>query len=79
MARMEALNGRSDLRAHLARTNGGGSLLEIDAWIPSEIEAIPPRVDRMMRLIHERELDGVFLARDAVLLLQSNASVLQEP
>jgi serine/threonine-protein kinase RsbW len=51
MSRMEALNGCSDLRAHLARTNGGGSLLEIDAWIPSEINAISPLVDRLMRLI----------------------------
>jgi serine/threonine-protein kinase RsbW len=51
MARMEALNRRSDLRAHLARTHGSGSLLEVDAWIPSEVKAISPLVDRLMRLI----------------------------
>jgi serine/threonine-protein kinase RsbW len=51
MARMEALNRRSDLRAHLAPTNVGGSLLEVDAWIPSELKAISPLVDRLMRLI----------------------------
>jgi serine/threonine-protein kinase RsbW len=51
MARMEALNKRSDLRAHLARTPGSGSLLEVDAWIPSEVKAISPLVDRLMRLI----------------------------
>jgi serine/threonine-protein kinase RsbW len=51
MARMETLNRRSDLRAHLARTPGSGSLLEVDAWIPSEIEAISPLVERLMRLI----------------------------
>jgi hypothetical protein len=51
MARMEALNRRSDLRAHLARTPGSGSPLEVDAWIPSEVEAISPLVDRLMRLI----------------------------
>ena len=50
MARMEALNSRSDLRAHLARTHGT-SLLEVDAWIPSEVKAISPLVDRLMRLI----------------------------
>jgi len=50
MARMEVLNRRSDLRA-LARTPGSGSLLEIDAWIPSEVKAISPLVDRLMRLI----------------------------
>jgi serine/threonine-protein kinase RsbW len=51
VAGMEALNRRSDLRAHLARTHGSGSLLEVDAWIPSEVKAISPLVDRLMRLI----------------------------
>ena len=51
MARMEISNGRSDLQAHLATTRGGGSLLEVDAWIPSEVRAISPLVDRLMRLI----------------------------
>jgi serine/threonine-protein kinase RsbW len=30
---------------------GAGSLLEIDAWMPSEISAISPLVERLMRLI----------------------------
>ena len=30
---------------------GADSLLEIDAWIPSEISAISPLVERLMRLI----------------------------
>src|ERR1700751_3398059 len=51
MARMEALNRRSGLRAHLSQTPGSGSLLEVDAWIPSEVKAISPLVDRLMRLI----------------------------
>jgi serine/threonine-protein kinase RsbW len=51
MARMEALNRGSDLRAHLARTPESGSLLEVDAWMPSEIKAITPLVERLMRLI----------------------------
>ena len=51
MARMEAPNGRPDLRTHLATTRGGGNLLEVDAWIPSEISAISPLVERLMRLI----------------------------
>ncbi len=50
MPRMEAPSGRTDLRAHFDRTSGG-SLLEVDAWIPSEIKAISPLVDRLMRLI----------------------------
>jgi serine/threonine-protein kinase RsbW len=48
---MEAPSGRTDLRANLASALGSGSLLEVDAWIPSEIKAISPLVDRLMRLI----------------------------
>ena len=51
MARMEISNRASDLRTHLATTRGGGSFLEIDAWIPSEVKAISPAVERLMRLI----------------------------
>ena len=51
MARMEISNGRSDLRTHLATTRERGSLLEVGAWIPSEVKAISPLVDRLMRLI----------------------------
>src|SRR6266852_401462 len=43
-------NGRTDLRPAFAGP-GAGSLLEIDAWIPSEISAISPLVERLMRLI----------------------------
>jgi hypothetical protein len=41
---------RGELRPSFAG-RGGGSLLEIDAWIQSEIKAILPLVDRLMRLI----------------------------
>src|SRR5258708_26299434 len=51
MSRMEAPSGLTDLRANLPSTRGSGSLLEVDAWIPSEIKAISPLVDRLMRLI----------------------------
>src|SRR6266436_4649029 len=40
MARMEGPGGRSDLRANLPSTRGSGNLLEVDAWIPSEVRAI---------------------------------------
>src|SRR6201993_5184501 len=53
MARMEISNGSSDLRTHLATTGGGRSLLEVDAWIPSEVKAIWPLVERLMRLIEK--------------------------
>ena len=48
-------NGRSvQVRTNLRPTfagRGAGSLLEIDAWIHSEIKAISPLVERLMRLI----------------------------
>ncbi len=53
MSQIEVLNGRTDLRAYLDRTRHGGSLLKVDAWIPSEVKAISPLVDRLMRLIEE--------------------------
>src|SRR6201988_2170798 len=43
-------NVRPDLRQAFAG-RGAGSLLEIDAWIHSEIKAISPLVERLMRLI----------------------------
>jgi serine/threonine-protein kinase RsbW len=43
-------NVRADFRPVFAGP-GAGSLLEIDAWIPSEISAISPLVERLMRLI----------------------------
>jgi serine/threonine-protein kinase RsbW len=51
MARMGISNERPDLRTHLATTRGGTRLLEVDAWIPSEVKAISPLVERLMRLI----------------------------
>ena len=43
-------NVRADLRPAFAGRSAG-SLLEIDAWIPSEISNISPLVERLMRLI----------------------------
>ena len=51
MAPMETANGHSCCRTHLGRTPEGGSLVELDAWIPSEINAISPLVERLMRFI----------------------------
>jgi serine/threonine-protein kinase RsbW len=45
-----AVNVRADLGPTFAG-QGAGSMLEIDAWIPSEISAISPLVERLMRLI----------------------------
>jgi len=43
-------NVKAELRPAFAG-RGAGSLLEIDAWMPSEIGAISPLVERLMRLI----------------------------
>jgi serine/threonine-protein kinase RsbW len=45
-----SVNVRADLCPTFAG-RGVGSLLEIDAWIPSEVSAISPLVERLMRLI----------------------------
>src|SRR6266853_2210777 len=45
-----SVNVRADLRPAFAG-RGAGSLLEIDAWMPSEVKAISPLVERLMRLI----------------------------
>jgi serine/threonine-protein kinase RsbW len=45
-----SVNVRADLWPTFAG-RGAGSLLEIDAWIPSEISAISPLVERLMRLV----------------------------
>jgi serine/threonine-protein kinase RsbW len=51
MGRIQTVHGRSGLQAQFAGRRASGSLLEIDAWIPSETKAISPLVDRLMRLI----------------------------
>ena len=43
-------NVRGELRPAFAG-RGAGSLLEIDAWMPNEISAISPLVERLMRLV----------------------------
>ena len=51
MIRTQTANQRSDLRLQVRETRTGGSFLNIDAWIPSEIEAISPLLDQLMRLV----------------------------
>jgi anti-sigma regulatory factor (Ser/Thr protein kinase) len=50
MTGMPSLNGASDLRPHIARRHAG-PCFEVEASMPSEIKAISPLVDRLMRLI----------------------------
>ena len=51
MAQRQTANGGPDLRLRFARGCASHSLLEIEAWMPSEIKAISPLTDRLMRLI----------------------------
>ena len=50
MARIQAVYGPFDLRPQFARRHTG-PFFEIEAWMPNEITAISPLVDRLMRLI----------------------------
>jgi serine/threonine-protein kinase RsbW len=51
MAGTRMANGQSALRPAFAGVHATRSLLKIEAWMPSEIKAISPLVDRLMRLI----------------------------
>jgi serine/threonine-protein kinase RsbW len=50
MARIQTANESSDLRPRFAGRHAD-CFFQIEAWIPSEIKAISPLVDRLMRLI----------------------------
>jgi serine/threonine-protein kinase RsbW len=51
MCRTQTANERSALRPAFAGVHATRSLLKIEAWMPSEIKAISPLVNRLMRLI----------------------------
>jgi len=50
MSGMRSLSGVSDLRPQFAAKHAG-SFFQIEVWMPSEIKAISPTLDRLMRLI----------------------------
>ncbi len=51
MSRTQKTNEESALRPAFAGVNASRSLLKIEAWMPSEMKAISPLVNRLMRLI----------------------------
>jgi serine/threonine-protein kinase RsbW len=51
MSEMRSLNGGSDSQSHFSGKHSRSSILEIDSWMPSKIQAISPLMDRLMRLI----------------------------
>jgi serine/threonine-protein kinase RsbW len=48
---MRSLNPATDSQSRFSRKRSRSSMLEIDSWMPSKIQAISPLVDRLMRLI----------------------------
>jgi serine/threonine-protein kinase RsbW len=55
MAGICGVNSPSNLQIEFVRTTEGASRLEIEARMPSEIKAISPLVDRLIRLIEESQ------------------------
>ena len=55
MSGMRSLNGASDSQSPFPGKRTGSSILEVDSWMPSAIQAISPLVDRLMRLIEESQ------------------------
>ena len=48
---MRSLNGVTSSQLRFSGKHSRSSVLEIDSWMPSKIQAISPLVDRVMRLI----------------------------
>ena len=48
---MRSLNRAANFQPQRCIKRSGSSILEIDCWMPSEVRAISPLVDRLMRLI----------------------------
>ena len=55
MTGMRSLNGASDSQSPFPGKRSGSSILEVDSWMASAIQAISPLVDRLMRLIEESQ------------------------
>src|SRR5712675_196619 len=55
MSGMRNLNGASDSPSQFSARLSRSSVLRIDSWMPSEVRAISPLVDRLMTLIEESQ------------------------
>ena len=51
MREMQSQNRTPNFQSQFPGKRSGSSVLEIDSWMPSKIQAISPLVDRLMRLI----------------------------
>jgi serine/threonine-protein kinase RsbW len=55
MGGMRSLSRASDSQRQFSGKRSRSSILEIDTWMPSEVRAISPLVDRLMRLIERSQ------------------------
>jgi serine/threonine-protein kinase RsbW len=55
MGGMHSLNQATDSQSNLPRKRSRSSILEIDSWMPSQVRAISPLVDRLMKLIEKSQ------------------------
>jgi serine/threonine-protein kinase RsbW len=51
MAQTQTANGPSSSQSPFSGKRSRSSILEIDTWMPSEVRAISPTLDRLMRLV----------------------------
>jgi len=72
MNAMRSLNGASSSQPQFSAKRSRSSILEIDFWLPSKIEAISPTVDRLMQQIERsqcvpgKEFDVELALREAL-------------
>jgi serine/threonine-protein kinase RsbW len=55
MSQIQNLNRVSDSQSQFSGKHSLSSVLKIDSWMPSELQAISPMVDRLMALIKESQ------------------------
>ena len=56
MREMRSLHGAPDSQARFSRKHSSSSsILEIDSWMPSKVQAISPLVERLMLLIEDSQ------------------------
>jgi serine/threonine-protein kinase RsbW len=55
MGEMRSLNRASDSQSQFSGKNSLSSVLEIDSWMPSKLQAISPLVERLMLLIESSQ------------------------
>ena len=69
---MRIVNAATSSRPRFSGKHSRSSVLEIDSWMPSKIQAISPTVDRLMRLIERsqcipgKEFDVELALREAL-------------